>query len=413
MDLRNDDNFDKYDFLMAAVTGVFSGLLDVFFVGKPGDGLLGQWTDRKTNDLVMKFAEHQGYTPKGGAHDMQNAVQFLERSYKVGYDHATSSDTGGMVSHLSTKNHHLKSIGHNPDLVGLSFSIMDQFQGKSSFLDNGKLIRINSDCELEGGNFVSKVYAGAGNWFGHIMSDVAGSSGAIGNGGRGSGIPIPFYQMFNLCDFGEFGQYRQPLSTIMVQVFEQGYDLRHGAAMAIPPMIGDLLTMLSWSIKRKFYHNWEWRQCIPSDEYKSYRWMQLINKGAFCLVDGVDAYIRGAGNPIAIILHMNLIAWLLLVRLIMKEIFRQYGRTYKDIAKDVEIVNRALAEELERLREIDYASWKVENEKVAELNKRLSAASIEETGVLASEYCFNTGANLNFSNKEECISLIKAKKPLW
>lgn len=39
---------------------------------------------------------------------------------------------------------------------------------------------------------------------------------------------MPFYNLFLLCDFGNFGQHRQTLAQIATQVFEQGYDLRHG-----------------------------------------------------------------------------------------------------------------------------------------------------------------------------------------
>lgn len=408
-----EDNVDKYDYLMGAFIGLFSGILDVIYVGKPGDSMLGNWTDKKTNDLVMNFAKWKGYTPKDGTPNLQNAIQFLERQYPVNYDHAKSKDTGYLVGHMTPKNHHLKSLGHSPDLIGLAFAILDQFQGKSSFYDNGKLIRIDSDFNLEGSNFVSKIYAGAGNWFGHLMSDIAGSNGAVGQGNRGSGIPIPFYNMFLACNFGEFGQYKQPLSTIMVQVFEKGYDFRHGLAMAIPVLVGDLTTRLSWSLKRRFYHKWDWKNCIPSDDYKSYRRMQLSNSVAFCLVDGVDAYVRGKGNPVEVILRMNLIAWMRLVQLIIKEIMKTYGRSYEDISRDLDKINAEITKELERLKSIDYAAWQEENERVKDLNRRLELSGDYEIGQIACEYCFENQVKLNYSNVNEFKNLLKAKKPLW
>ena len=251
-----EDNIDKYDYLMGAFIGLFSGIMDVVFVGKPDDSLLVNWTDNRTNDLVMLFAKWKGYKPKDGEPNLQNAIQFLERNYKVNYDHATSKSTGDAVDNLLLDNHHLKSLGHAPDLIGLAFSILDQFQGKSSFYDNGKLIRIDSDFNLEGSNFVSKVYSGFGNWFGHLMSDIAGSNTSAGKGNRGSGIPIPFYNMFLACDFGSFGEENLTLSDTMVEVFRNGYDLRFGITMAIPVIVGDLTTRLSWCLKRRFYHKW-------------------------------------------------------------------------------------------------------------------------------------------------------------
>lgn len=413
MAVDKNAGIDRYDFLIGAVTGVFSGLLDVFFVGTPGDSLLESWTDKKTNDIVMKFAEYKGFKPTGGSLDLQHAIQKLEGEYHVNYDQGKSIDTAYAVGHLLPKNHHLKSIGHNPDLIGLCFSIIDQFQGKSSFLDNGKLIRINSDFELAGMDFSSKVYAGATNWFGHIMSDVAGSNSVAGKGNRGSGIPIPFYQLFNLCDFGEFGQHRQTFATVMVQVFENGYDLRHGAAMAIPVIIGDLLTMLGWSIKRHFYHQWPWMDCIPTEQIKSYRRTRLVSKSAFCLVDGVDAYIRGSGNPVAVILRMNLIAWLQLVKLIIKELILTYNNTYEDFGVELDKINKALEEELSFLKSFDYQAWQQENEKVADLNRRLELANGLQVGTLANEYCFANNVKLNYDNPDEFKRLIKDKKPLW
>ena len=82
-----DDKVDKYDYLLGAFIGIFAGIMDVLFVGKPGDSMLGNWTDKKTNDIVMKYAQWKGYTPKNGEPNLQNAVQFLERAYPVNYDH--------------------------------------------------------------------------------------------------------------------------------------------------------------------------------------------------------------------------------------------------------------------------------------------------------------------------------------
>lgn len=62
-----DDKVDKYDYLLGAFIGIFAGIMDVLFVGKPGDSMLGNWTDKKTNDIVMKYAQWKGYTPKTGS----------------------------------------------------------------------------------------------------------------------------------------------------------------------------------------------------------------------------------------------------------------------------------------------------------------------------------------------------------
>ena len=406
-----EDKADKYDFLIGAFIGVFSGMLDIFFVDKPGDGILGKWTDQKTENLVIKFAEWKSGKSFTGENARQNAIQSLEKLAKVPYDQATTSATGGAVKHLYTKNHHMKSLSHSPDLIGLCCAILDQFQMKSTFIDNGKIIRINSTGpELEGSNFVSKVYAGSTNWFMHLISDVAGSSGAKG---RGSGLNCPFYGMFGLCDFGEFGQYRQTLATTMVKVFEQGYDLRHGAAMAIPVVTGNLMTMMAWSFKRKIYHNWAWRACMPSDNYKSYRHTQLVNNGAFCLVDGSHAYFKGSGNPVEVILRMNLIAWLRLVKLIIKEILLMYNKSYADLTNELEKINGVLNEELDKLKTYDYAAWQQENEILKDFNKLIDGKDDKEIGDLAMEYVFTYEVKRNYSNFDEFSELFRNNKNLF
>ena len=49
--------------------------------------------------------------------------------------------------------------------------------------------------------------------------------------------------------------------------------------------------------------------------------MLLISTGAMCLVDGADAVIRGGGNAVLIFLRMNLIAWIRLIYLVLKELY--------------------------------------------------------------------------------------------
>lgn len=403
--LHKEDGLDRYDFLMGAVTGVAAGLLDAYGVKKPGEGILGEITDKKIDNAVMYFAKKRGWKPKSlQSNNVRSAIGYLEDpqkymrdnkniSHQINYDQKTTIETGGKVDNLSYKNHHLKSLGHSPDFIGLIFSVLNQFTSTSSFISNGKIITIDSkSLELIGENFPAKVFCGCSNWFWHLMSDVAGSSGSTI---RGAGIPIPFYNLFLMCDFGEIGKNHQSYATLFTKVFEYGYDLRHGVAMAIPVLVGELLTMLCWSFKRKFYHNWDWNECIPSDKYSSYRRCLLIHRSAFCMVDGAHAYFKGHGDPVEIILHMNLIAWLRLVQLIIKEILISYGRTYENVADDMALINKALQEELDNLKSIDYQQWQIENELVKDFNQQLKESSNEKMiGKLAGDYIFSHGGNL-------------------
>lgn len=300
-------NCDKYDYMIAGTCGLIGGLIDVLFVGLPGQGALSHFTDDMTGQAVQKFAALNGWSgPREGKDPTASAIGFLERNYRVNYDHRHGGDVDGLFN-MSTKNHHIKSLAHSPDLVGLFFSILDQFTSTSHFVDNGKIISVNTEnFELKGTNLISKLFAGFSNWLGHLFSDVAGSSGAQE---RGAGIPIPFYSLLQFVNVGEFGQHKQAFAKIAVQVFEQGYDFRHGGALAIPVLATELLTRITWVVKQWFYHKKPWAECVPLANNPELRRMLLVAHGSLCLVDAADATVRSGGNMIQFMLRCNLIAW--------------------------------------------------------------------------------------------------------
>ena len=336
-------NCDKYDYMIAGTCGLIGGLLDVFFVGVPGQSSLTGFTDELTNKSVQRFAGYCGWKgAKEGKDPTASAIGFLEGIYKVNYDHRHGGDVDRLFD-MSTKNHHIKSLGHSPDLVGLFFSILDQFNSTAHFVDKGRLISIDTESfELKGTNFVSKLVAGFANWLGHLFSDVAGSSGAVG---RGSGIPIPFFSLLQFVNVGQFGQHRQSFAKIVVQVFEQGYDLRHGMAMAIPVMVTEMLTRIMWVLKQRFYHQSPWSACIPTANCPELRRMLLIAHGSLCLVDTADAALRSGGNAIQFLLRGNMIAWVRFGTLALKEL----KAWYREGGLDIDAVDDYLDAECARL----------------------------------------------------------------
>lgn len=341
---------DKYDYMIAGTCGLIGGLADVFFVAVPGKGLFGRWADEQTDNAVKGFAKLNGWqgARSGTSSETASAIGFLERKFKINYDHATTSATGGAVKNLSMSNHHVKSLGHSPDLVGLFFSILDQFTNTAHFVDKGRLISVNTEnFELSGSNLIAKVFAGFMNWLGHLFSDMAGSSGGRGkvDAGRGSGIPIPFYSLLQFINVGSFGQHRQTFSTVAVKVFEEGYDMRHGLAMAIPVLITELLTRTMWVVKQRFYHEREWHDCLPSAGNPELRRMLLIGHGTLCLVDGTDAALRSGGNIVAFMVRSNLIAWVRFGTIALKELRACYAAG----SLDVEAVDEYLDAEYSRL----------------------------------------------------------------
>ncbi|WP_392486137.1 hypothetical protein ACER0A_011035 [Haloimpatiens sp. FM7315] len=396
---------DKYDYAIAAFCGISAGLIDIFFVGEPKLSSLGKWTDNQTDNVVKKFAKMVGWKPRPGNEDnVASAIGFLENHFKVNYDHRSTTDVNG-VFNMGTKNHHLKSLAHSPDIIGLFFSILDQFQGKASFLDNGQLIRIDAnDQQLYGNNMVAKIFCGFCNWIGHLMSDVSGSSGGRGslNGGRGSGISMPFFELFQLCDFGQFqiGKDRQTLATLMTRAFQEGYDARFGATMAIPVIVNDLSIRLLWTVKRRFYNKKSWDECIPTNKHADLRAMILVGNGALCLMDGADAAIRSGGNALKFVLRLNMVAWFRLILLILKELSIRYGISYDDIKKEYEKINVALDKYLEQLKKIDFAAYEKEIKELANINELLILNDDKATASMY-KYLGNHNIEMQFHNFNE------------
>jgi len=318
-------NCDKYDYMIAGTCGVIGGLIDILFVGMPTDSKLGNVADEQANKITEKFAEFVGWNRdkaiEKGSNTTASAISFLEQKYKINYDQATTHSTNDAVKNLSLKNHHLKSLGHSPDIIGLFFSILNQFTSTSTFISNGKIITIDTDTfELQGNNFIAKIFCGFANWFGHLMSDWSGSSGTVGKGGRGTGVPIPFYNLFQIMNFGEFGENRQTFATITTKVFENGYDARHGMAMAIPVVVTELLIRFMYTMKSHFYHEREWKDSIPNGNIPEVRRMLLVGHGTLCLIDGVDAGIRSGGDMVTFLSRTNLLAWVRFGQLGLKEV---------------------------------------------------------------------------------------------
>ncbi len=367
---------DKYDYMIAGTCGVIAGLVDILFVGAPRDSKLGDIADGQANKITEKFAgfvgwkkeqvdiayqkhidnfQMQGKVPQSYENfKKHNMLNFLENKYKVNYDQVSTSHknsklgTGGAVEGLEASNHHLKSLGHSPDIIGLFFSILNQFTSTSTFISNGQIVTIDTEnFNLEGHNFIAKIFCGFANWFGHLMSDWAGSKTSAKKGNRGSGAPIPFYNLLQLLNVGSFGEKEETFAQITTKVFEKGYDSRHAMAMAIPVLINELLIRFMYTMKARFYHEKEWRDCIPKGNIPEVRRMLLVGHGVLCIIDGADAYIRsGSGaDMVTFLSRTNLLAWTRFGQLALKELYAWYNSGHIDVEK----VDEYLDEELKMM----------------------------------------------------------------
>ena len=332
---------DKYDYLIAVFCGAAAGIIDVLFVGEPNDSRFGESVDKFADKFVQKAAQffwkndrRSTGRSKTMPQSLEQCISYLEQAFPVNYDARYAPDLNvddGVLTGMRPLNHHLLSLAHSPDIVGLIFSIIDQFAGYGTFVEHGKLINVvpkkisGAIPYMQGSNLPSMLFCGFVNWIGHLISDIVGSSSTrkIGKDGRGAGIPMPFYEMFLACDFGNIEG--KTFAQTMIKVFEQGYDLRFAATMTIPVLFEELAIRVVWTIRQKFFRKKTWEDSIPDSCHADLRIMLIVGNGTLCLVDGVGAVATSSGTPMGFILHLNFVAWVRLVIIVLKDLKLRYG----------------------------------------------------------------------------------------
>ena len=370
---------DKYDYMIAAFCGGAAGLIDVFFVGDPLSSVLGKSADHATDGFVKKaahfFWKQDPRTTgkmKKKPETLEQCISYLEQAFPVCYDARYAKDLlaeDGVLSGMRPLNHHLLSLAHSPDPIGLIFSIINQFMGYASFVDHGKIIHLipkktsGAIPYMQGTNLPSMLFCGFVNWIGHLLSDLAGSSStrSAGKSGRGAGIPIPFYELFLGCEFGDFDG--NTLAETMITVFEQGYDLRFGAAMAIPVLLEDLMIRVLWMLRQKLLRKKSWKESLPTAAHADLRIMLIVGNATLCAVDGIDAAAHGlaeGGNMVSFICHLNLIGWARLIMLVLKELSIRLGP----------VVKKALAQFAQSILEI---AAPAEQKQILDFENRMAA----------------------------------------
>lgn len=318
---------DKYDYILAAGSGALCGLIDIFLVGKPGESPLGEITDKWFADRTVDFAKYCGFS--GDDNSLSSAIGYLEKKFKIPYDQSVGGGVFRELINLTPSNHHFKSLGHNPTLLGLFFSILNQFNNTSDFVSDGRHISLNnsdSHFELRGHNVPSKIFCGIANWIGHLISDVFGSSSSKG---RGMGIPSPILAWSNDIIVIEqklnipVSEFDKSIGELALKMFEKGYDVRFQTAQAIPVFINEMVVRLLYSIRRliKYFITIPkeerslsrlWKSCEPFSNATVKR-MLTVAHGTFCLIDIGDASIRamtagvGTFNITEFLLRFNVI----------------------------------------------------------------------------------------------------------
>ena len=306
---------DITDYILSVASGALFGIIDIFLVGKPGETPLGDITDNWFAERTKDFAKLCKWDSTKDD-SLKSAIRHLEKQFKIPYDQSVGGSVFKELIDLTPYNHHFKSLAHNPTLLGLFFSILNQFTNTSSFVSNGELITLNNSeesFELAGHNIPSKLFCGFVNWIGHLISDMSGSSSSQG---RGMGIPSPIWSWTNdiIAIKRQIGipasEFDKTINELALQIFKEGYDVRFQTAQAIPVFINEMIVRVFYCVRRaiKYFSVTQkedrsfkplWKTCEPFSNATIKR-MLTVAHGAFCLVDIGDATIRsfvtGGGN---------------------------------------------------------------------------------------------------------------------
>ncbi len=221
---RLTNHADGVDYATAVISGIVTGLIDVF-VQISFDSKLKlsispdkKWdfekakaiSNREINERITRFAKKVGLEDwaKKNNRDpnrLETAVEFLESKFPLPGDGAYRNFMDKGITH---KTHHLDDFCHHPTLVGLVSCIVVQFTGNAAYWPSSNVkirtaIEVNQYGNLVSDNPLGKVFSGIVNWFfnvaqtiknrrGHLFSDMSGSINSVKKGNDGMGLPGTF-----------------------------------------------------------------------------------------------------------------------------------------------------------------------------------------------------------------------------
>lgn len=339
---RLTNHADGFDYAIAACSGVLCGFIDSFFVGEFNFEDLKADSNKHVNKFVEKYAKLSGWDGNGR---LKGAIEFLEKKFPVDQDNIWKA-TG--IS--STKLHHLEDLAHHPTPCGLFFAIVVSFFRCAVFADkDGQwhfemqeidkkefaklwipilvsgilrwLIYVAESKYLEKGakelpKPISKLLRTiaytpsilellkvAMNWFGHLVSDMAGSRQTAGGG---VGIPGLFLSLLK-----EISSLPYIKNTSLPKIVSDWYskdkiDMRaelaiveYAGRQTIPVIINECIVRTFFFVRHLIDEKqkaveWKfvnWNNVVPWGNRTVNR-MLTIATGAFTTVDIADAAIH-------------------------------------------------------------------------------------------------------------------------
>ena len=338
---RLTNHADGFDYAISACSGVLCGFIDSFFVGEFNFEELKADSNKHVNWFVEKYAKISGWDGNGR---LKSAVAFLEKKYPV------DQDDFWKAMGSSTRLHHLEDLAHHPTPCGLFFAIVVSFFRCAVFVDKEghwhmgiletdkkELARLWIPILVSGifrwivyvaeSNYLKKegkelpkpirkllktvaytpgvldVLKVATNWFGHLVSDMAGSKQTAGGG---MGIPGLFLSLLK-----EISSLKYIKDTSLPKIVSDWYskdkiDMRaelaiveYAGRQSIPVILNECIVRTFFFVRhlideKKNAGDWKnvnWNNVVPWGNRTINR-MLTIATGTFTTVDVADAAIR-------------------------------------------------------------------------------------------------------------------------
>lgn len=339
---RLTNHADGFDYAISACSGVLCGFIDSFFVGEFNFDELKADSNKHVNKFVEKYAKLSGWDGNGR---LKSAVEFLEKKFPVDQDNVWKA-----AGISSTRLHHLEDLAHHPTPCGLFFAILVSFFRCAVFVDKGgewhfeiletdkkKLAKLwipilvsgilrwmvyvaeSKYLEIEGKELpkpISKLLKTIAytpgivdilkvsmNWFGHLVSDMAGSKQTAGGG---MGVPGLFLSLLK-----ELSSLPYIKDTNLPKIVSDWYskdkiDMRaelaiveYAGRQSIPVILNECIVRTFFFVRhlieeKKNAEEWEkmnWNKIVPWGNRTINR-MLTIATGTFTTVDVADAAIR-------------------------------------------------------------------------------------------------------------------------
>lgn len=306
-----ENKSDNIDYAVAAASGLLCGLMDTFFIGEMDLTKLKDASDENVKNYVLKYAKKHGWN--GKEDDITSAVRFLEKKFTL------ASDPNEMIFG-GTRKHHFNDFSHHPSIIGYIFSLITQFTKKAMGIDNYGMFVIEDikNSKLIGKTVPEKISLGTLAWFGHLVSDMAGSSSTAATTG-GTGIPGPIMSLAKEISALPFVKSNPNFLDDIIMgksSLNIKMDLRGEIALykflekqALPVIANDsivrafyLIRRLSKEIKENDnVHSIKDLSLIDKSKYmpfnnKTIQTMLTISSGVFTTIDLTDAVIRNGAH---------------------------------------------------------------------------------------------------------------------